>query len=75
MDACEATVPGTEINMGVFSETRGLDPIITSGSGVTGMTELSSLYDQLIVYDHDLATTGLIWRSHCRQTTTSTSGP
>ena len=54
MDACEATVPGTEINMGVFSETRGLDPIITSGSGVTGMTELSTLYDQLIVYDHDL---------------------
>ena len=54
MDACEATVPGTEINMGVFSETRGLDPIITSGSGVTGMTELSTLYDQLIVYDHNL---------------------
>ena len=54
MDPCEATVPGTEINMGVFSETRGLDPIITSGSGVTGMTELSTLYDQLMVYDHDL---------------------
>lgn len=54
MDACEATVPGTEINMGVFSETRGLDPIITSGSGVTGMTELSSLYDQLMVYDHNV---------------------
>ena len=54
MDACEATVPGSEINMGVFSETRGLDPIITSGSGVTGMTELSTLYDQLIVYDHSL---------------------
>ena len=51
---CEATVPGTQINMGVFSETRGLDPIITSGSGVTGMTELSSLYDQLIVYDHEV---------------------
>ena len=67
MDACEATVPGTEINMGVFSETRGLDPIITSGSGVTGMTELSTLYDQLIVYDHDLGD----YRPHLAESLTS----
>lgn len=67
MDACEATVPGTQIDMGVFSETRGLDPIVTSGSGVTGMTELSTLYDQLMVYDHDLGD----YRPHLAESLTS----
>ncbi len=50
-DACEATVPGTEITMGMFSETAGLDPTVSSGSGTTGMIELMSLYDTLMRYD------------------------
>ena len=51
MDNCEATVSGTQITMGMFSETAGLDPTVSSGSGTTGMMELASLYDVLVIYD------------------------
>ncbi len=51
MDNCDATVPGSEITMGIFSETAGLDPTVSSGSGTTGMIELATLYDVLVIYD------------------------
>ena len=50
-DNCEATVEGTEITMGMFSETAGLDPTVSSGSGTTGMIELASMFDVLVIYD------------------------
>ncbi len=51
MDNCEAAVAGTEITMGMFSETAGLDPTVSSGSGTTGMIELASMFDVLAIYD------------------------
>lgn len=50
-EGCTADRQGGEITMGVFSETAGLDPTVSSGSGVTGMIELMTIYDVLIRYD------------------------
>ena len=52
-DECTEALRGGSITMGVFSETAGLDPTVTSGSGVTGMIELMTLYDVLIRLDSD----------------------
>lgn len=44
------------LTMGVYSETAGLDPTVSTGGGVTGATELSALYDTLMVYDDERQT-------------------
>ena len=50
---CTEERKGGEITMGVFSETSGLDPTVSTGSGVTGMNELMALYDVLMRLDRD----------------------
>ena len=50
-DACTEDRQGGSITMGMFSETSGLDPTVSSGSGVTGMIELMALYDVLMRLD------------------------
>jgi len=52
-EGCTAERQGGSITMGMFSETAGLDPTVSSGSGVTGMIELMTLYDILIRLDRD----------------------
>jgi peptide/nickel transport system substrate-binding protein len=39
--------------MGTLTETRGLDPIVSGGSGTAGGTELTALYDTLMRFDPD----------------------
>ena len=50
-DGCTEARKGGSITMGMFSETSGLDPTTSSGSGVTGMIELMALYDVLMRLD------------------------
>jgi len=49
------TVPqpksGGSIKMGMFSETAGLDPVVTNGGGTTGTTELAAIFDTVMRYD------------------------
>ncbi|MCB0995293.1 MAG: ABC transporter substrate-binding protein [Acidimicrobiales bacterium] len=52
---CDATQAGTEVTMGMFSETRGLDPVVTSGSGVTGGIENAAIYDVLLYWNPETA--------------------
>ena len=47
-DVCTEDKIGGSVTMGVFSETRGLDPIVSTGSGVTGGIEMAALYDVLM---------------------------
>jgi peptide/nickel transport system substrate-binding protein len=42
---------GGTINMGMYSETAGLDPVVSNGGGTTGETELTAIYDTLMRYD------------------------
>ncbi|MEO5839526.1 MAG: ABC transporter substrate-binding protein [Acidimicrobiales bacterium] len=42
---------GGSIKMGMFSETAGLDPVVTNGGGTTGTTELAAIYDTVMRYD------------------------
>jgi peptide/nickel transport system substrate-binding protein len=51
-DRCEATVPGTQIDYGVFAPTTSLDPPFVSGSLVGG-TELINVYDALMTFDFE----------------------
>ena len=44
---------GGSVTMGVFSETAGLDPVVTFGGGATGTTEVGAIYDTLMRYDTD----------------------
>jgi peptide/nickel transport system substrate-binding protein len=44
-------VRGGTLTFGTYSEPRGLDPIVSTGFGVTGGIELSALYDTLVGYD------------------------
>jgi peptide/nickel transport system substrate-binding protein len=39
---------GGSITIGVFSETRGLDPAVGSGNGTAGGSEMAALYDTLV---------------------------
>lgn len=39
---------GGSITIGVYSETRGLDPATGSGNGTAGGTEMAALYDTLV---------------------------
>jgi peptide/nickel transport system substrate-binding protein len=42
---------GGSITMGMFSETAGLDPVVTNGGGTTGQTELTAVFDTLMRYN------------------------
>lgn len=44
-------VPGGTLVFGVNSQTAGLDPVISQGSGTTGGIELAALYDTLLRWD------------------------
>lgn len=50
--ACDETVPGTELEWGVFAPATALDPPYVSGALVGG-TELAAIYDVLVAYDHE----------------------
>jgi peptide/nickel transport system substrate-binding protein len=50
--ACDETVPGTELNWGVFAPTASLDPPQVSGALVGG-TEIAAIYDTLMRFDHE----------------------
>jgi peptide/nickel transport system substrate-binding protein len=39
---------GGSLTYGVYSETAGLDPIVSRGSGVAGATEMAAIYDTLM---------------------------
>jgi peptide/nickel transport system substrate-binding protein len=36
------------ITFGTYSETAGLDPIVSSGNGVTGFIEMNAVYDTIV---------------------------
>jgi peptide/nickel transport system substrate-binding protein len=42
---------GGGITMGMYSETAGLDPVVSNGGGTTGNTELMAIYDTIMRYD------------------------
>jgi peptide/nickel transport system substrate-binding protein len=44
-------VAGGTITFGTFSETQGLDPIVSSGNGVTGYIEMNTIYDTIVRYN------------------------
>ena len=44
----ETPVAGGTLTMNMFSQTLGLDPIVTSGSGVLGGMEMTAIYDTLM---------------------------
>jgi peptide/nickel transport system substrate-binding protein len=44
-------VAGGTITFGTFSETAGLDPIVSSGNGVTGYIEMAAIYDTIVRYN------------------------
>lgn len=48
---CTADHVGGTITMGVYSETAGLDPVVSTGSGATGGTELAAIYDTIMRWD------------------------
>ncbi len=52
-DECTEERKGGELNFGVFSETSGLDPTVSSGSGVTGAIELTALYGTLMLQNQE----------------------
>lgn len=52
-DRCTADHESNDLKMAVFSETRGLDPVISAGGGVAGGTELTALYDRLARWNPD----------------------
>jgi peptide/nickel transport system substrate-binding protein len=54
-EVCTPDKAGGTATFGVFSETRGLDPVVSTGSGTTGAIELSALYDTLMRYNPDTA--------------------
>jgi peptide/nickel transport system substrate-binding protein len=49
--AAAQPVTGGTITFGEFSSPAGLDPIIMTGSGTTGLTESEAVYDTLLHYD------------------------
>jgi peptide/nickel transport system substrate-binding protein len=42
---------GGSVKMGMFSETKGLDPVVANGGGTTGTTELAAIFDTIMRYD------------------------
>ncbi len=49
-EGCEATVAGSELNIGVYVPTGSLDPLRTSGALVGG-TDIAAIYDVLMRWD------------------------
>lgn len=47
---CDETVPGSQIDYGVFAPTARLDPTLTTAA-ITGGTEVANIYDVLMTYD------------------------
>ncbi|HEV8298127.1 MAG TPA: ABC transporter substrate-binding protein [Acidimicrobiales bacterium] len=64
-DAATTTPPGSSttlqpqtggvLSFAEFSEPTSLDPIVTTGNGTTGATEMAAVYDTLLRYDPDTA--------------------
>lgn len=52
-ERCTEDHQGGTATMGVFSETRGLDPTEASGSGPAGGTEMAAIYDTLMRFNPD----------------------
>lgn len=42
---------GGVISMGMYTETRGLDPVVSQGGGTGGLTEMAAIYGTLMRYD------------------------
>jgi peptide/nickel transport system substrate-binding protein len=55
-DVCEEDRVGGELTFAVYSEARGLDPVVVAGGGTAGMTEAIALYDTLVRYDAETGT-------------------
>lgn len=49
--AVEQPKTGGTLSFGTYSETAGLDPVISSGNGVTGYNEMAAVYDTLVRYN------------------------
>lgn len=47
-DRCTAERAGGALTIGVYSATKGLDPVVSTGSGTTGGSELTAIYDTLM---------------------------
>ena len=47
----KAPKTGGTLTYGLYSETAGLDPIVSRGSGVAGATEMASIYDTIMRWD------------------------
>lgn len=47
---CDATVPGSQINYGIFAPNAAFDPVGSSGALVGG-TEIAAVYDVLFIFD------------------------
>src|SRR5690606_21909609 len=45
--------PGGVISMGMYTETRGLDPVVSQGGGTGGLTEMAAIYGTLMRYNPD----------------------
>jgi peptide/nickel transport system substrate-binding protein len=58
---------GGSITMGMFSETAGLDPVVTNGGGTTGQTELTAVYDTLMRFN----TEKKVFEPHLAESVTS----
>nr|WP_249420327.1 ABC transporter substrate-binding protein [Rhabdothermincola salaria] len=54
-ERCEATVPGTQVDYGVYAPTPSLDPPYVSG-GLVGGTQLLNVYDVLFTFDFEANT-------------------
>ena len=50
---CTASTPKGDITMGSFTEATSLDPVVSRGAGVTGGTEMASIYDTLMRWNPD----------------------
>ena len=44
---------GGTLTVAMYSETRGLDPVIGSGSGTAGGTEMAALFDTIVRWNPD----------------------
>lgn len=45
--------PGGVVTMGMYTETRGLDPVVAQGGGTGGLTEMAAIYGTLMRYNPD----------------------
>jgi peptide/nickel transport system substrate-binding protein len=52
-EGCTAQTPKSDLTMGVFTEATSLDPTVSRGAGVTGGTEMASIYDTLMRWNPD----------------------